>query len=105
MRDTLWYNVLCFSLSILVPLFSSLVFFIWAYLGANLGFDWFPNTGWKYYAGLVVKGFVTLPLGGFITLPLAYWIGYKTKYTNVLAEYLSGTLYGGILCGLCLYAS
>jgi hypothetical protein len=78
----------------------SLLAFLLSYLGTNLGFDWFPTTGWKYYGGLTIKGLITCPLGGFITLPLAYYIGYRTKYKNVLAEYLSGTFYGGILCAL-----
>jgi len=79
--------------------------FLLSYLGSNLGFDWFPTTGWKYYAGLAVKGFVTCPLGGFITLPFAYFIGNKTRWTNVFAEYFSGTLYGVILLCVALYSS
>lgn len=63
--------------------------FALAYIGVNMGFDRFP---------LWVKGAVTLFPFGALLLPLAYWIGYKTRWTNVLAEYLSGTFYGVALC-------
>ncbi len=64
------------------------VFFTLAYIGTSMGFTKYP---------LWFKGLVTLPLGGFFSLPLAYWIGDRTKYTNVVSEYLSGTFYGVIL--------
>lgn len=54
---------------------------------------------------LAAKGFITCPFGGFIALPLAYFIGYKTKWKNVLAEYLSGTFYGVILSMLIIFLS
>jgi hypothetical protein len=76
--------------------------FVTSYIGANMGFkdhaDGSPNFLW-----LPVKGLVTFVIGGFIALPLAYWIGYKTRFKNVLAEYLSGTFYGLILTGLLIF--
>ena len=97
------FGLVCCTLPFSYSYALAFVSFSIAYLGSNLGFDWFPSTGWKYYFGLAIKGFITCPFGGFITLPIAYWIGYKTKYTNVLAEYLSGTLYGGVLCATLFY--
>ena len=62
--------------------------FALAYGGVSLGFDGTSK------ARLVLKGLITLPPFGAVLLPLAYWIGYSTRWTNVLAEYLSGTFYG-----------
>ncbi len=67
---------------------ACLMFFAMAFLGVNLGFDFWP---------LWFKGFVNYPFGGFIALPLVYWLAYKTRWTNVLAEYASGTVYGLLL--------
>ncbi len=83
-------NALCAAPFGLVAFFlwdypEALIAFILAYIGANMGFDRHP---------LWFKGFITMPPIGAALLPLAYWIGYKTKWTNVAAEYLSGTFYG-----------
>ena len=76
--------------------------FAFAYIGANLGFDWFPASGWKYYGGLAVKGLITLPPFGAALLPLAYYIGDRTRWKNVFSEYFSGTLYGITLAAIML---
>lgn len=89
-------NALCATPFAVVAYFTwdypeAVAAFTLAFVGVNMGFDNWP---------LWFKGFITLPIGGFVTLPLAYWIGNKTKYTNVLAEYLSGTFYGLLLAML-----
>ena len=73
---------------------QAVVAFALAYAGVSMGFNRF--TLWE-------KGAVTLFPIGALLLPAAYWIGYKTKYTNVLAEYLSGTFYGIFLAGVLTY--
>lgn len=74
-----------------VDLFAIMAFAL-AYCGVSLGFDGTSKSR------LVLKGFITMPPFGAALLPLAYWIGYNTRWKNVLAEYLSGTFYGIALC-------
>ncbi len=69
-----------------------LLCFLMSYGGVSLGF-----AGQLNYIRLALKGALTCPIGGFIVLPLIYFLSYKTKYTNMLAEYGSGTAYGIIL--------
>lgn len=99
-------NLLCavpFGLVLLLALGPAAggVSFVLGYVGANVGFKDLPN-GKPNYCWLPVKGLITFPAGGFLALPLAYRIGYATRWTNVLAEYLSGTLYGILLCATLL---
>lgn len=68
--------------------YGAIAWYLLAFIGTNMGFNRWP---------LWAKGFITLPAGGFLALPLAYWIGNKTRFTNVAAEYLSGTFYGILL--------
>ncbi len=75
-----------------------------AYEGVNMGFNWANEGNWRFYLSLALKGFINMPLGGFLTLPLAYWLGTKTKWNTVFAEYFSGTLYSFLLLGV-IYAS
>lgn len=69
-----------------------------AYGGVSLTFDSAtlprsqPTTLW-----LIAKGMITCPFGGIVTLPIVYWLSYKTRWTNVLAEYASGAAYGLLL--------
>lgn len=66
----------------------ALISFLCAYFGTNMGFDSWP---------LWLKGLITFPPLGAALLPLSYWLGNKTKWTNVASEYLSGALYGTAL--------
>ena len=70
-----------------LPLMALFAFAL-AYGGVSLGFDGTSRLR------LVLKGLITMPPFGAVLLPMAYWIGYSTRWTNVLAEYLSGTFYG-----------
>ncbi len=71
---------------------EAVVAFALAYGGVSLGF-----AGQVNIPRLILKGGLTCPIGGFIMLPLVYVLSYKTKYTNILAEYGTGTVYGTLL--------
>lgn len=100
----------------------SLFSFTLAYIGVNIGHEnfWLMGTGaptptkswlssllikggFKYgtlgfeIIGMSIKGLITCPIGGFVVLPLAYYIGQRTRWHSVAAEYLSGFFYGLIL--------
>ena len=72
--------------------------FMLAYGGVSLGFAADQSNPLKLnYPRLVLKGLITCPVGGGIALPLVYFLSYKTRYTNILAEYGSGAAFGLIL--------
>lgn len=70
------------------------------FLGLKYGTLAFETSGMALKGALTAAGTFSPALiaGHAVALPLAYYIGQRTRWGNVCAEYLSGALYGLVFC-------